>query len=102
MHEAALFEAKLAGPSQSNGQLMRCAAIALYGHRLRDEDVAALCRADCALSHIAPQCADASTVYCIALAQLLVDRNEASEAKSIKCVARDRDRDRDDLSFSSL
>ena len=80
MHDGAVFEAKLAAASQSNGQLMRTCPIGLFGYRLSDDEIATMCKADCSLSHIAPQCADAATVYCIAIAELIARRDSSDEA----------------------
>jgi len=71
MNNGARFEARLAGAGQSNGQLMRTVPIALFARHMDAAAIAQLCKLDCALSHITPQCADSSTAYCIALVALL-------------------------------
>lgn len=71
MQSGAKFEAKHAPASQSNGQLMRCSPLALYGYRFSPSELHEICKADASLSHIAEQCADSSTAYIIALVELL-------------------------------
>ncbi len=85
MQRGAAFEAKMAAPSKSNGQLMRTAPIAVFGHRLDDDALFELVKADCSLSHIAPVCADASMAYCVALRELL-RRPDATGAEAFEAA----------------
>ena len=69
--QAAAFGSK----SKSNGSLMRCVPLAIWGHRLRNSDIATVAHLDCELSHSNGACKDAVACYVIALASLLRNRN---------------------------
>jgi len=69
MKNAAKFENSL---SKSNGSLMRCHTIAIYGHQLTDDEIALLAREDSSLSHPNPTIADSTASYCIAMADLIM------------------------------
>mmetsp|Transcript_8756 Transcript_8756/g.15048 ORF Transcript_8756/g.15048 Transcript_8756/m.15048 type:complete len:394 (-) Transcript_8756:759-1940(-) len=73
MNNGAKFEAKLAAPSQSNGQLMRSSPLGIYGWQMTSSEIAELCNLDASLSHIADECRDTSTAYSIAIARLVND-----------------------------
>lgn len=57
--------------SEANGALMRVAPLAIWGHRLADDALAAHARADAALTHASAVCGDADAVFCVALAAAL-------------------------------
>jgi ADP-ribosylglycohydrolase len=57
--------------SKSNGSLMRISHLAILGWRLPDERLAALARADSALSHANDVPSDACAAYCICAAELI-------------------------------
>ena len=57
--------------SQSNGSIIRAVPLALWGHRLPPETLAALARQESALTHPSPECADAVAAYDVALAHLV-------------------------------
>jgi ADP-ribosylglycohydrolase len=81
MRTAAKFEGTT---SKSNGSLMRCSPIGVYGCSLTDEEIAYLAREDSLLSHPNPTVGDANCTllttkyiltplacYCIAIAELV-------------------------------
>ncbi len=57
--------------SRSNGSLMRVSPLAVWAHRLTDDQIATMARAESAISHPHPVCGDACAVYCIAIAHAL-------------------------------
>lgn len=57
--------------SKANGSLMRATPLAVWGHRLRNEDLATIARQDSSLSHPNPTCGDAVACYILAIAHLL-------------------------------
>jgi len=54
--------------SQANGSLMRIAPLAIFGHALSPDQLAALAREESARTHPNAVCGDACAVYCVALA----------------------------------
>ena len=60
--------------SQANGSLMRCTPLGIWGHRMDDEALVALARADSALTHPHPACCDAVAAYSLAVAELVARR----------------------------
>lgn len=73
MQNAAKFDGNT---SKSNGSLMRCSSIGVWGYKLPPEDIAAVAAADSSLSHGNPTICAAVGAYCIAIAALVrgVDR----------------------------
>ncbi len=66
--------------SKSNGSLMRCSPLGIWGYRLSDEELASFARQDSQLSHPHPSCCYAVACYTIAIASLMRefgDRNVA-------------------------
>lgn len=68
MKNAAIFDG---GTSKSNGSLMRCSPIGIYGYKLTDEEIAFIASEDTRLSHPNQTVCDAVSAYCIALAELV-------------------------------
>lgn len=58
--------------SQSNGSLMRCAALGVWGRFLCDADLARLAHADSSLSHVNRNVCDAVAAYSMAVAHLML------------------------------
>ena len=61
--EAARQAALNRGDSEANGALMRVAPLAVFGHGMKSDDLAALARQDAALTHANPVCLDANAVF---------------------------------------
>jgi ADP-ribosylglycohydrolase/fructose-1,6-bisphosphatase/inositol monophosphatase family enzyme len=57
--------------SQANGALMRVSPLAIWGHALPAEELAAHARADASLTHPHPVCQDANAVYVVAVAHAI-------------------------------
>jgi ADP-ribosyl-[dinitrogen reductase] hydrolase len=57
--------------SKSNGSLMRCSPLGIWGYRLSDEELANLARQDSQLSHPNLSCCYAVACYTIAIASLM-------------------------------
>lgn len=55
--------------SKANGSLMRVSPLAVWAHRLDDDAIAALARAESGLTHRNDVCRDACAVYCVAVAR---------------------------------
>eukprot|EP01006_Ploeotia_vitrea_P027063 TRINITY_DN59945_c0_g1_i1.p1 TRINITY_DN59945_c0_g1~~TRINITY_DN59945_c0_g1_i1.p1 ORF type:complete len:393 (-),score=20.50 TRINITY_DN59945_c0_g1_i1:93-1229(-) len=70
------------GKTKSNGALMRCMPLAVWGHKLPLEDLVAAVRLECGLSHPSPECVDCECVYVIVAAQLV---HGTSVSDSINC-----------------
>lgn len=66
--------------SKANGSLMRATPLAVWGHRLRDDDLATIARQDSSLSHPNPTCGDAVACYILAIAHLLNHRGDREGA----------------------
>jgi ADP-ribosyl-[dinitrogen reductase] hydrolase len=76
--------------SQSNGALMRAAAIPVWGVSMGMTvlEIAEVARQDATLSHPSPQCVEANAAYCAALAHLLrapADSERALQAANLVC-----------------
>jgi ADP-ribosylglycohydrolase/fructose-1,6-bisphosphatase/inositol monophosphatase family enzyme len=54
--------------SAANGSLMRVSPLAIWAHRLDDDAIAALARAESGITHVHPRCRDACAAFCIAIA----------------------------------
>ena len=54
--------------SAANGSLMRVSPLAIWGHRLSDDQLAALARDESAITHPNDRCRDACAAYCVAIA----------------------------------
>jgi ADP-ribosylglycohydrolase len=54
--------------TEANGALMRQSPLAIWGHRLAPDALAAVLRADTTLTHPSPVCQEASAAYGVALA----------------------------------
>lgn len=54
--------------SAANGSLMRVSPLAIWGHRLDDDALAALAREESGITHPHARCRDACAAYCIAIA----------------------------------
>ena len=72
--------AKYSMRSKANGGVMRCMPIAVWCHRLADEDIAEKAIADCALTHPNDTCKYANAAYCIAGAHLIRRPGDAKGA----------------------
>ena len=57
--------------SQANGQAMRTTPLAVYGHKLCEDDLAMIARNDALLSHPNKTTQDCGAAYCIAIAHLI-------------------------------
>lgn len=68
---AAAAAARQSMGSEANGALMRVSPLAIWGHRLADDVLAAHARADAALTHANAVCGDAGAVFCVAVAAAL-------------------------------
>jgi ADP-ribosylglycohydrolase len=68
------------GASKANGSLMRIAPLALWGHRLSDDDLARCAMEDSLLSHPNASCRHALACYVIAVANLLRQPGERGPA----------------------
>jgi ADP-ribosylglycohydrolase len=68
--------------SQANGSLMRVSPLGVFGHRAGSHRVAALARADSALTHPHPVCGDAAAAFSVAVAHGVAtgDNDAAYEA----------------------
>ena len=66
--------------SKANGSLMRCAPLAVWGHRLSRSQLALVARSDSALSHPNPVCQDAVASYVLALRHLLLNPGDGAGA----------------------
>jgi ADP-ribosylglycohydrolase len=66
--------------SKANGSLMRASPLGVYGHRLGDEALARIARADSGLSHPNPACTDAVAAYALAQAHLIRHPGDRSGA----------------------
>lgn len=68
------------GSSKANGSLMRIAPLALWGHRLSDDELARCATEDSLLSHPNESCCHALACYVIAVANLLRKPGERGPA----------------------
>lgn len=66
--EAATKAALKTRDTPSNGALMRVSPLAVFGHSMPEDELAALARHDAELTHANPICRDANAVFCIAVA----------------------------------
>jgi ADP-ribosyl-[dinitrogen reductase] hydrolase len=66
--------------TESNGALMRQSPLAVWGHTLQPERLAAVVRADTSLTHPNPICMDSSEVFVVTLAAVIRDTLDAEEA----------------------
>lgn len=57
--------------SQANGSLMRIAPLALWGHRLPADELAAIARAESAITHVHAACQDACAAFTFAIAHAI-------------------------------
>ncbi|HEU4647610.1 MAG TPA: inositol monophosphatase family protein [Gemmatimonadales bacterium] len=57
--------------SQANGALMRVSPLGIFAHALAPETAAQLARADAAITHPHPACADANAVFVVTLAHAI-------------------------------
>jgi ADP-ribosylglycohydrolase/fructose-1,6-bisphosphatase/inositol monophosphatase family enzyme len=65
--------------SQANGSLMRASPLGVLAHRMRPSEAAELGRADSALTHAHPVCADAVAAFVVAVAHA-IDHGDGGEA----------------------
>lgn len=80
--------------SQSNGALMRAAAIPVWGvsRGMNVLEIADAARQDAALSHPSPQCVEANAAYCAALGHMLrVPGDSKGALQAAKLVCKDSD-----------
>ena len=85
MRRGAMFLNKT---SKANGSLMRAAPLAIWGHRLADDELAACARAHSSLTHPNPTNADAEAAWLIALAEVISGgSNEAALSRSVSLNA---------------
>lgn len=66
--------------SEANGALMRQSPLALWGHSLAPDELDRMARADAALTHPNPVCADASAAFIVALAATVREGLSGEEA----------------------
>jgi ADP-ribosylglycohydrolase len=66
--------------SQANGALMRVSPVALWAWQRTPAEIAQLARAEAAPTHPHPACADASAVFCVAIAHALQNASSGAEA----------------------
>lgn len=66
--------------SKANGSLMRATPLGVWGHRLRDEELAWYAEQDSGLSHPNPSCVDAVTAYVLAVAHLVLRPGDTAGA----------------------
>lgn len=64
---------------------MRCAPLAVWGHRLAPPTLAEYAALDAGLSHPNPTCADCSAAYVIAVAHLIARPGDAGGALEAAC-----------------
>lgn len=76
----------LLGDSQANGSLMRVSPLAIFGHALPAERLAALAREDSALTHPHPVCRDAVAAYVVAAAHAI---HAGADAQAVFSTALD-------------
>ena len=69
MKEAAKFDGNI---SQSNGSLMRCSPIGVFGYKLTDKEIAFMAKEDSSLSHQNQTVCDVVACYSIVLAELVL------------------------------
>jgi ADP-ribosyl-[dinitrogen reductase] hydrolase len=65
--------------SQANGSLMRVSPLAIWGHALQPEKLAALARADSALTHPHKTCRDAAAVFTVTAAHAIRSGERATK-----------------------
>jgi ADP-ribosylglycohydrolase len=68
---AAVLRGKPNPASQANGALMRVSPLAIFGVRLRLDEVAELARQDAALTHPNPLCQQVNALYVMALTEVI-------------------------------
>jgi len=75
--------------SQANGSLMRVSPLGLFGHRAGTRRVAALARADSALTHPHPVCGDSAAAFAVALAHGVACGDAAAAYEAATAWARE-------------
>ena len=69
--------------SKANGSLMRIAPIAIFGHKLKINELATIARVDAKLSHPNQTTQDCNAAYCIAIAHLINHHRDALGALKV-------------------